>query len=202
MLKCIIFDLGRVIVPFEFGRGYQQISALNGLTVDEIRARIAQDDLVIRYESGQIPSADFVAELGRRLDFNLSVEEFTSMWSAIFEPYTLIPESLPETLRANGYRVLLLSNTNDMHFNWIRPRYPILDHFDGYVLSHEVGALKPSPTIYAAAIEKSGVAPHECFFTDDIAAYIEGAKQAGMDAVQFESHDQIVEALRSRGVRV
>ena len=42
----------------------------------------------------------------------------------------------------------------------------------------------------------------ECFFTDDIAAYIEGAKQAGMDGVQFESHDQIVEALRSRGVRV
>ncbi len=202
MLKCIIFDLGRVIVPFDFGRGYQQISALNGLTVDEIRSRIAQDDLVIRYESGQIPSADFVAELGRRLDFNLSVEEFTGMWSAIFEPYTLIPASLPETLRANGYRVLLLSNTNDMHFNWIRPRYPILDHFDGYVLSHEVGALKPSPTIYAAAIEQSGVEPHECFFTDDIAAYIEGAKQAGMDGVQFESHDQILEALRSRGVRV
>ena len=98
------------------------------------------------------------------------------------------------------YRLVLLSNTNGIHFPMVQERYPILRHFDEYVLSHEVRALKPSPKIYEAAVRAAQCRPEECFFTDDIASYVEGARQYGIDAVQFQSADQIERELKRRGV--
>jgi len=200
--RSILFDLGRVIVPFDFARGYSRMSALSGLDPAEIRRRIAADSLVSDYECGKYSTEEFVARLTGRLDLKLTVAEFLEIWSSIFEPHTLIPDSLPAGLKRQGYRLVLLSNTNDMHFNWVRPRYPILDHFDAFVLSHQVGAQKPSPEIYRVAVEAAGVPAEECFFTDDIPEYVEGAKRAGIDAVRFESYEQLRGELLARGVAV
>ncbi len=81
----------------------------------------------------------------------------------------------------------------------LRSRYPILDRFHDFVLSYEVGAAKPSARIYQEAIRRAGCRPEECFFTDDIALYVDAARQHGIDAVQFQSAAQIEVELRSRG---
>ena len=60
--------------------------------------------------------------------------------------------------------------------------------------------MKPSPIIYDTAIEKAGCRPGECFFTDDVAAYVEGACLCGIDAVRFQSQQQVERELRARGV--
>jgi HAD superfamily hydrolase (TIGR01509 family) len=60
--------------------------------------------------------------------------------------------------------------------------------------------MKPSPLIYQKAIEAAGCHPSECFFTDDIQDYVEGAKREGIDAVQFQSATQIEAELNERGV--
>ena len=62
--------------------------------------------------------------------------------------------------------------------------------------------VKPDPKIYHAAINAAQCAPEECFFTDDIAAYVEGARRHGIDAVQFQNFAQIQSELRQRGVEV
>ena len=111
----------------------------------------------------------------------------------------MIPEELFAALKKR-YRLLLLSNTNAIHFEMVRENYPLLRHFDHLVLSYKVGALKPSPLIYAEALKHAQCAPEECFFTDDIAAYVEGARAAGIDAVQFENREQIERELKARGV--
>ena len=77
------------------------------------------------------------------------------------------------------YRLLVLSNTNAIHIDMVREHYGILRHFDHLVLSHEVKAMKPDPRIYAAALAHANAEPHECFFTDDIADYVEGARRGG-----------------------
>jgi putative hydrolase of the HAD superfamily len=96
---------------------------------------------------------------------------------------------------------VLLSNTNDLHFRFIRERYPLLRHFDAFVLSYEVKAAKPDPRIYAAAIEAAGCAPHECFFTDDVEAYVDGARRAGIHAEQFTGYENLKGHLAGLGVR-
>jgi HAD superfamily hydrolase (TIGR01509 family) len=82
----------------------------------------------------------------------------------------------------------------------VRESYPLLRHFHDFVLSHEVKAMKPSPAIYREAIARAQCPPGECFFTDDIAAYVEAARAEGIDAVQFTSLEQLEEDLRLRGV--
>ena len=79
---------------------------------------------------------------------------------------------------------------------------PHLRHFHRLVLSHEVKAMKPQPEIYRAAIDAAQCRPEECFFTDDILEYVEGARRMGIDAVQFESRQQIERELTARGIAV
>ena len=198
-IKAVIFDLGRVIVPFDFSRGYAKLEALCGIPAAEIPGRIAPTGLVQLLESGGIEPRDFVRELSKHLNLDTSYESFCEIWSSIFLPYTLIPESMLIGI-ARNYRLVLLSNTNVIHFEMVRENYPLLRHFHSYILSHEVGAMKPLPLIYRRAIEAAGCLPEECFFTDDIQAYVEGARAQGIDAVQFESAAQIEAGLRKRGV--
>lgn len=199
MIKTVIFDLGKVIVPFDFQRGYDRMAPLCRYSPSEIPERLRGCDLVTRFEEGKVAPDAFVRELSSILELDASYEDFCGIWSSIFLPDTLIHEDLLRALRSR-YRLLLLSNTNAIHFEMIKRTYPLLDQFHHHVVSYKVGAVKPSPLIYAEAIRQAQCAPEECFFTDDIPAYVEGARVAGIDAVQFENQAQIERELRARGV--
>jgi putative hydrolase of the HAD superfamily len=96
--------------------------------------------------------------------------------------------------------LLALSNTNPIHFAMVKEAYPLLRHFDDFVLSYEVGAAKPEAKIYQEAIVRAQCNPEECFFTDDVALNIEAARLNGMDAVQFLSAEQLERELRVRSL--
>jgi glucose-1-phosphatase len=199
MIKTIIFDMGKVLIPFDFQRGYDRMAPLCRYSPAEIPERLRTCDLVTRFEEGKVAPEEFVRELSEVLELDASYEEFCGIWSAIFIPDTLIPESLLVALKQR-YRLLLLSNTNAIHFDMLWANYPILRQFDHLILSYRIGALKPSPLIYEEALRHAQCEPAECFFTDDIAAYVQGARDAGIDAVQFQSREQIERELKVRGV--
>ena len=199
MIKAVIFDLGRVLVPFDFHRGYRRIEALCGIPAAEIPARLVGSPLVADFESGKLEPRDFVDKFCSYLNVDIPYREFCDMWSSIFLPDPLIPDAMLEGI-ARNHRLVLLSNTNRIHFEMLVETYPLLCHFHSYVLSYEVGAMKPLPLIYQKAIEAAGCQPGECFFTDDIEAYVEAAREQGIDAVQFQSAAQIEAELRKRGV--
>lgn len=201
MTKTVIFDLGGVIVPLDFRRGYAALEGLSPYRAEEIPARIAATGLVPQLERGLVEPKEFAARVSEALDLAVTFEEFCRLWSAIFPPHTLIPESLLEGLRGR-HRLLLLSNTNAIHFPYIREHYPLLRHFDDFVLSYEVGAMKPAPEIYRAAIARSGCAPGECFFVDDVAENVDAAKREGLDAARFVCYEQLREELRARKIDV
>ena len=151
MVRTIIFDLGGVIVPFDFKRGYAKMEGLCQYPAAEIPQRLRSTDLVTRFETGQIEPRAFVAELCRVLELNATYEQFCELWTSIFLPETLIPETFLVDLKGR-YRLLLLSNTNAIHFEMIERQYPLVRHFDRHILSYQVGALKPDPLIYEAAL--------------------------------------------------
>jgi biotin operon repressor BirA-like protein len=64
-----------------------------------------------------------------------------------------------EAVRSRGYRLILISNTNRLHYEYIRRTYPILRAFDHVVLSYKLKTRKPEPAIYRAALRLSGVPP-------------------------------------------
>jgi len=165
----------------------------------EIPARLRSTDLVHRYETGQVATPAFIEQLTALLELRVTHEEFRELWSSIFLQSTLVPESLLAGLRRN-HRMLVLSNTNELHFSVVQANYPVVRHFDAFVLSHEVGAAKPSARIYEAALAKAGCSPGECFFTDDLLPFVEGAQRAGIDAVQFKTLAQLEADLGARGI--
>jgi putative hydrolase of the HAD superfamily len=198
MYKAIIFDLGNVLVQFDFARWRQALEGFCPYAAAEIRRRIAATDLVERFETGLIEPPDFVAQLSRILALHMDYAEFCKLWSSIFTD-PLVPEAMLEGLAAR-YRLVLLSNTNAIHFETIRENYPLLRHFHDRILSYEVHAMKPRREIFQAALDRCGCRPEECFYTDDIAAYVEAAQRLGMDAVQFESLAQLERELKARGI--
>jgi putative hydrolase of the HAD superfamily len=156
--------------------------------------------LVERFETGLMEPREFVEEMSRTLELQVNYERFCEIWSCIFT-HELLPESMLEGL-ALRYRLVLLSNTNALHFEMLRGAYGhLLRHFDELVLSYEVKAMKPRPEIFQAAVAGARCLPSECFYTDDIAAYVEGARKLGIDAVLFESREQIEGEMRARGIR-
>jgi glucose-1-phosphatase len=199
LIKTVIFDLGKVLVPFDFSRGYRELEKLCPHAAADIPKRLATTDVVHRFETGLIEPRDFVAEISRTLDLRITYDQFCEIWSSIFLPPTLVEESMLEGIAAR-YRMLVLSNTNAIHFDMVRRNYELLRHFDDYVLSYEVKAMKPEPAIYREAIARAQCRPEECFFTDDIPAYVEAARREGIDAVRFESREQLERDLAARGV--
>ncbi len=199
MIETIIFDMGKVLIPFDFSRGYRALEPYTSLTAEEIPVELSKTDLVNRLESGQIEPLPFFDELRRILKADMTYDQFCQIWSCIFLPDILIPEPFIEKLK-DRYRVMVLSNTNAIHFEMVSVNYPILKHFHHLVLSHEVGAMKPEPKIYAAAIANAQCPADRCFFTDDIPAYVEGARKAGLNAEQFLGFEKLQEDLKRYGV--
>lgn len=200
MIKTVIFDLGNVIISFDNARACRALAQYCPYPAAEIAARLNATDLVNRFETGLIEPADFASQVSRILDLRTGYGQFREIWSSVFLPETLLPESLLEGIAAR-YRMLLLSNTNAIHFEMVRREYPLLRHFHDFVLSFVVKAMKPAPAIFQAAIERARCVPQECFYTDDIAAYVDAARREGLDAVQFESRAQLERDLAARGVR-
>ena len=199
MIKTILFDLGNVVIPFDFKRAYARMAQLCACPMEEVPARIRATGLVRPFERGEIAAEPFVRQLCSALGLNVTYDEFCGWWSSVFLPETLVPEALLADL-ASRHRLLTLSNTNAIHFAMLKQTYPLLRHFHANVLSYEVGAAKPEAKIYEAAIARAGCSAGECFFTDDLLLNIEAAREHGMDAVQFLSAGQIEEELRARGV--
>lgn len=198
--KALIFDLGKTLVHFDFQRGYRALEGLCPHPAAEIPRRLAGTGLVERFETGLVEPHDFVTQMASVLELRVDYQRFCQIWGSIFAD-TLVPDSMLAALHAR-YRMVLLSNTNAIHFEFIRARYAtLLRHFDACVLSYEVKSMKPHAGIYRAAIEKAGCPAAECFYTDDIADYVAGARALGIDAVQFHNAAQLERDLLARGIR-
>lgn len=191
--------MGNVLVSFDWARGYQALAELCSHSPAEVRRRIKESGLFDTMERGHIEAREAARRVGDLLGFDVPFERFREAWSSIFSPEALFPEDLLAALRRQR-RLLLLSNTDVIHYRWILEKYRLLQHFDGFVLSFETGSRKPEPEIYEHAIALAGCPAGEVFFADDRPENVDGALAVGVDAVQFQSIEQIRRDLSSRGL--
>jgi HAD superfamily hydrolase (TIGR01509 family) len=129
----------------------------------------------------------------------MDLPKFRHAWSSVFSPGLMVSENLLVTLKRK-YPLILVSNTNEAHAEYLRERYPIFNYFDHHILSYKVGSLKPDKRIFECAIAASGCAAEALFFTDDREENIRAATELGIHAHQFVSESKLIEALRQVGV--
>jgi putative hydrolase of the HAD superfamily len=199
-IRAFIFDLGNVLLRFSHQRMYEQVAVLSRRDVDAVRTLFCRglgDD----YECGRLTAMQLHRELELQLQSPLDRVRLEQAVGDIFELNADMPPLLDE-LRRRGFPLILLSNTNETHIRWVREHFDILDRLDHCVLSYEVGAMKPDPRIYAAAIAASGFDPGECFYTDDIPEYVEQGRVAGLQAEVFTGAVELRRALAERGIQL
>jgi putative hydrolase of the HAD superfamily len=95
------------------------------------------------------------------------------------------------------YKTAILSNAWPEARRMLENKYKVTPYFDLIMISAEERVAKPDPAIYQAAARRLGVRPQECVFVDDFPENIQGALQAGMQAVQFMNTDQVLAELKA-----
>jgi len=200
-IEALLFDLGKVLVDFDFDLGMKHFGARTPLSPEEFKSIILDQTWVRRYEHGQISTAEFHRYLREHGKLEMSLLEFHEAWASVFLPGLIVPEELLANLKAR-YPLILVSNTNESHADFVAKNYPVLDYFDHKIFSHEVGSMKPDRKIYDAAIAAAGKPPGALFFTDDREENIESAANIGIRAHQFHSVLKLVKALQNNGIEI
>jgi putative hydrolase of the HAD superfamily len=201
MIEVVYFDLGKVIVDFDHSRAAQELLKVTPLSLKEAMAVLSDGELVSEYETGRLSSQQHYRKVCRRLQMEVSIEKFRELWGSMFLPEPLLSESFLQDLKKR-YRLMLLSNTNEIHFDFVIQNYPILRMIEERLLSYQAGCMKPQARIFELAIKKAGVAPENIFFTDDRPENIEAAQRSGIQALLFQSETQLKRDMASRGMTV
>jgi len=137
--------------------------------------------------------------LTARLGVTLGFEEFCAAWIRVLDPETILNDELFERLSARC-RLGLLSNTDPIHAAYLERHFSFVRHFPVRIYSNVVGASKPFPAIYHAALRALEVEASEALYIDDIEEYAEAARKLGMDAIRFENPAQLGVELARRGL--
>jgi FMN phosphatase YigB (HAD superfamily) len=198
-IEAILFDLGKVLIDFNFETGVQALHSCCSISRTQLDDVLWDEKWIRRYERGEISTREFHNYLCEKASLKMGLPEFRQTWGSVFLPGLLVSEDLIKSL-GSRYPLILVSNTNEAHIEFVREKYRILDYFDRQILSFEVGSLKPDPGIFEHAIEASECAPEALFFTDDREENILVAKQFGIHAHQFQTESKLIEALKEAGV--
>jgi len=200
-IEALLFDLGKVLIDFNFETGVQALHASCSISRERFEQVLWDKAWIRRYERGEISTTQFHEYLCKTADLKMTLPAFRETWSSVFLPDLLVSENLLAELKRN-YTLILVSNTNEGHFEFIRSNYRVLDYFDRHVLSYKVGSLKPERKIFEHAIAAANYAAEALFFTDDREENILAAKQLGMHAHQFTSESELIAALQTAGVEI
>ncbi|WP_420593273.1 HAD family hydrolase [Robiginitalea biformata] len=199
MIKNLIFDFGDVIIDLD-KEGVPRALAGYGLSG-------ADPELVSwanQYEAGQMTSTEFLDRLGNRLG-EPDREVLVRHWNTTIRH---LPEGRLEFLEnlrdSGGFRMFLLSNTNELHMACVAQQLGeetfsrLKACFEGFYLSYQIGMRKPEPGIFRHVLEENRLAPGETLFIDDTLEHILGARSLGIATWHLQVGQEDVRELKNR----
>jgi len=199
--QAVIFDIGRVIVRLQPERTLEPFAACSGRghSPEQLWTAILHDPLWENWQEGRVEPREWHQHLSRQLDIPLGFQEFCAAWNRALHPETILKETLFAKLAARC-RLAVLSNTDPLHSSALEAQFTFLRYFPARIYSCRIGTSKPSPAIYRAALRAVGVPAAEALYIDDIAEYVQAARQVGLDAIRFENPSQLAQELTWRGL--
>jgi putative hydrolase of the HAD superfamily len=205
MIRAVISDFGGVLTTPVAGSfsSFAEQSGIELASVGQALVAIKQRDgahPLYELECGRMSEETFLRTLKQALceevGRDVKLAGFTElMWAGLAPNAPMI--DLMAQLRAEGYRMALLTNNvREWEARW-RAMAPIDDIFELVVDSAFVGMRKPDPEIYELTLERLGVAAEECLFIDDFERNCVAARTIGMSAVVYRDPEQAVSEIRA-----
>ena len=180
MIDTLIFDFGDVFINLDKAGAMKnalEIFNMSSLTSEMI-------ELNKLYEQGLMSTKEFTKGY-QSLVPNLSELELKDIWNFIikdFPDYRL--DYVKDLANKTDYQLILLSNTNELHIDYIKKEVPFYDEFksqfDQFYLSHEIQLRKPEKSIFEFVLDTNSLDPQQCFFIDDTEENTHTAKQMGI----------------------
>jgi len=198
MIKTIIFDFGDIFINLDKPATLREMQTL---MIEELSAQIHQINL--DYEKGLITSEQFLNAYTKEYPATTK-DQIRHSWNAIlidFPEYRF--RFLKKLSEEKEYQLILLSNTNEIHIDWVKENVPFFEDFkncfDAFYLSHQINFRKPDATIYEFVLSKHQLKPEECLFIDDTSANTDAAKELGIHVWNLEpTREDIIDLFTSQ----
>ncbi|NOZ57935.1 MAG: HAD family phosphatase [Calditrichaeota bacterium] len=196
-LKAVLCDLGGVIALFDEETIRKRLEGIARRSLEEPEVGPAFLEELFSFERGELGPEEFFQRTKELLEVEVPFEEFVRVWE---DNFWLNPKAVEELERLRGrFRLVLVSNTDPLHWRHIDRTFGIGRLFDELVLSYEVGAIKPDRKMFEVALEKAGVEPPEALYVDDLEENVRAAAEVGMHTLLYRPDRSILEAVRSHG---
>ncbi|MBR6361638.1 MAG: HAD family phosphatase [Clostridia bacterium] len=202
MIKNIVFDMGGVLIDYNPEKTLYAV--LDKESADIALAEIFRNKIWTEKDRGVVSAEEILAQRGSKIPAR-SYEKVAEM---VMDFYPYMPpfpqaEEIVKRLKANGYRIFLLSNAS-MDFYDAKKNIPALNYFDGCLVSADYKLIKPEKEIYLTLFSKFNLLPGECFFIDDVEANCEASREQGMKAFRLVNQDYegLINAFKENGIRI
>jgi FMN phosphatase YigB (HAD superfamily) len=199
--QALVFDLGKVLVDFSMEKACAQIAQVSQQDPSAIRSFLFDEGHELRFEAGSISFDELHHLFEQRFHVTVAATDLMKAASDIFTPIKenlWLVQQLSERYRSQ-VPLVLLSNTNEIHWQHIEQQWNPSRWFDHLILSFEVKSLKPSEDIYRHVTALTGHSLDRCFFIDDVPANIDGARRAGLQAELYTHPEKLRSSLQQRG---
>ncbi|WP_342647400.1 HAD family phosphatase [Mucilaginibacter sp. CSA2-8R] len=197
-IKNIIFDYGNVIFSIDFARVQQSFNELGISNVDEFFGHLQQDPIFDAFDRGQITAAQFRDRIREKTNnANLTDDEIDAAWNSILVGVAPGNHDLLLKLQQK-YRTFLLSNINEIHYDFILKYlknnfgFDSNDHlFEKIYYSHFTGKRKPEIAIFEQVLQENNLNPAETLFIDDSPQHLAAAQTLGIQTFLMKAPDTI-----------
>jgi putative hydrolase of the HAD superfamily len=190
----LAFDLGKVLVDFDYSIAARRIAARSSKPPENLPKVLGDSPLLVQFETGLIDRHHFYKLISAATGFEGTETEFGAAFADIFSEMQPMVK-LHAELRQRGLKSYVFSNTNEIAIEHVRRNFPFFGHFDGYILSYEVRAMKPHVRIYEALEKMAGKRGADIIYIDDRHENIEAGLARGWRAILHETPEKTHAAL-------
>lgn len=186
MIRNIIFDLGGVIITLAPEEGVRRFKEIGLEDADRWLDAYTQGGIFGQLEEGQIDAETFRREFSRLAGKDVSYDKCRYAWLGYAKDVPQRNLDVLKKLRGEGYRLILLSNTNPYMMSWVRSNefdghgHGIDYYFDAVYLSYELKVMKPSNDFFHRVLLAEHIVPVETLFVDDGPRNVAAASQMGI----------------------
>lgn len=189
MIKNIIFDLGGVIMTIDQNEALRRFKELGVADIESRLDPYTQTGIFGDVEEGKITAEEFRVSLSRIVGRTLSFDECKYGWLGYRKEVPQRNLDVLKRLRGNGYRLILLSNTNPFMMSWALTKDfdggngSLEDYFDALYLSFRLGVMKPNLRFFQTVTDNEHIQPEESLFVDDGPRNVEAARRLGFNTM-------------------
>jgi glucose-1-phosphatase len=190
-IDTIIFDLGGVLYDIDVTLTAKAFTHLGISNMEELHQALITENIYERLETGHCSPAEFRDAIRRFTGIILPDEQIDAAWNALLVKFPEQRVKMLLSLRGN-YRIMLLSNTNSIHFDYYTTcfgadyGFGFESMFDKAFYSYLLGLRKPNPEIFHKVIALGGINPAYTVFIDDLSENVEAARSAGLQAIHLD----------------